>query len=205
MPRVMVQEMIEVIDACIEGIPYVPTDEANLQARGLGSMVALWERTRNICPKVNLYHGPIYGKDGEQCTTSSRLCSPREISGFRCLRRVIMLGNRFLIAMLLGIPGRWCIHLTLMLSSAPCYIPKTLLLVLMAFHTLLGACSQVSLSMSWWTTFSRKRPRRVLLRKALPSKTAEVMAVLKDCHQRLPKWSLSIKIVIKDCPSDHCL
>ena len=34
---------------------------------------------------------------------------------------------------------------------------------------------------------SRKRPRRVLLRKALPSKTAEVMAVLKDCHQRLPK------------------
>ena len=35
--------------------------------------------------------------------------------------------------------------------------------------------------------FSRKRPRRVLLRKALPSKTAEVIAVLKDCHQRLPK------------------
>ena len=57
--------------------------------------------------------------------------------------------------------------------------------------------------------FSRKRPRRVLLRKALSSnivistvikdcrsdgclerlssKTAEVMAVLKDCHQRLPK------------------
>ena len=29
--------------------------------------------------------------------------------------------------------------------------------------------------------------RRVLLRKALPSKTAEVIAVLKDCHQRLPK------------------
>ena len=25
---------------------------------------------RNICPKVNLYHGPIYGKSGEQCTTS---------------------------------------------------------------------------------------------------------------------------------------
>ncbi len=62
MPRVMVQEMVEVIDACIEGIPYVPTDEANLQARGLGSMV-----------KVYLYHGPIYGKDGEQCTTSSDL------------------------------------------------------------------------------------------------------------------------------------
>ena len=53
--------------------------------------------------------------------------------------------------------------------------------------------------------YSRKRPRRVLLRKALPSKTAEVMAVLKDCHQRLPKWWLSLKIVIKDCRSDGCL
>ena len=77
--------------------------------------------------------------------------------------------------------------------------------------------------------FSRKRPRRVLSKKALPLKTvikdcpkfcwsdgclyrlssktaqssAEVMAVFKDCHQRLPKvllkWWLSSKIVIKDC------
>ena len=51
----------------------------------------------------------------------------------------------------------------------------------------------------------------------LSSKTAqssaEVMAVLKDCHQRLPKvllkWWLSLKIVIKDCLkfcwSDGCL
>ena len=51
----------------------------------------------------------------------------------------------------------------------------------------------------------------------LSSKTAqssaEVMAVLKDCHQRLPKvllkWWLSWKIVIKDCPkfcwSDGCI
>ena len=88
-------------------------------------------------------------------------------------------------------------------------------------------------------TFSRKRPRRVLSKKALSlnivikhclkfcwsdgclerlsSKTAqssaEVMAVFKDCHQRLPKvllksW-LSLKIVTKDCPkfcwSDGCL
>ena len=90
-----------------------------------------------------------------------------------------------------------------------------------------------------WLTFSRKRPRRVLSKKALSlnivikhclkfcwsdgcleklsSKTAqssaEVMAVFKDCHQRLPKvllkWWLSLKIVIKDCPkfcwSDGCL
>ena len=70
MPRVLVQSLIEVIDACVEGIPFVRTDEANMQARGLGTMVAFWERMRNICPKVNLYHGPIYGKSGEQCTTS---------------------------------------------------------------------------------------------------------------------------------------
>ena len=44
-----------------------------MQARGLGSMVAFWERMRNICPKVNLYHGPMYGKDGEQCSTSMDL------------------------------------------------------------------------------------------------------------------------------------
>ena len=67
MPRALVQNLIEVIDACVEGIPFGPVDEANMQARGLGSMVA------NICPKVNLYHGPIYGKDGGQRTTSTDL------------------------------------------------------------------------------------------------------------------------------------
>ena len=41
--------------------------------------------------------------------------------------------------------------------------------------------------------------------KRLSSKIAEVMAVFKDCHQRLPKWWLSWKTVIKDCRSDHCL
>ena len=66
-PRTLVQSLIEVIDACVEGIPFVPLDEANMQARGLGSMVAFWERMRHICPKVNIYHGPIYGKEGGQC------------------------------------------------------------------------------------------------------------------------------------------
>jgi len=65
-----VQEMLEVIDRCIEGIPYVPLDEANAQARGLGNMVAFWERMRNICPKVNTYYGPVYGREGKQCVTS---------------------------------------------------------------------------------------------------------------------------------------
>ena len=63
LPRMRVQEMLEVIDRCIEGIPYVPLDEANAQARG-------WERMRNICPKVNSYYGPVYGREGKQCVTS---------------------------------------------------------------------------------------------------------------------------------------
>ena len=101
------------------------------------------------------------------------------------------------------------------------------------------SCFQLSLFSHRLRAFSRKRPRRVLSKKALSlnivikhclkfcwsdgclerlsSKTAqssaEVMAVLKDCHQRLPKvllkWWLSLKIVIKDCPkfcwSDGCL
>ena len=29
MPRTLVQSLVEVIDACVEGIPYVPLDEAN--------------------------------------------------------------------------------------------------------------------------------------------------------------------------------
>ena len=63
----------EVVDACVEGIPFVPMDDANMQARGLGSMVAFWERMRNICSKVNFCHDPICGKSGEQCTTSMDL------------------------------------------------------------------------------------------------------------------------------------
>ena len=56
--------------------------------------------------------------------------------------------------------------------------------------------------------FSRKRPRRVPSKRALPLKI-----VIKDCHQTSPKvllkWWLSLMIVIKDCPKfcwrDGCL
>ena len=65
--------MLEVIDALIEGVPYVPVDEVNVQARGLGSMVAFWERKRNICPKINSYHGPILIQEGRQCRASEDL------------------------------------------------------------------------------------------------------------------------------------
>jgi len=36
-------------------------------------MVALWKRMRNICPKVNIYHGPILKEDGTQCATDCDL------------------------------------------------------------------------------------------------------------------------------------
>ena len=61
------------VETCIEGIPFVSNAEANTQARGLGNMVAFWERMRNICPKVNIYHGPILTKAGDQCTTDKDL------------------------------------------------------------------------------------------------------------------------------------
>ena len=64
-----IHQMLEIIDTCYTGIPYAKIDEANEQARGLGNMVAFWERMRNICPKVNIYNGPIYQKEGEQCIT----------------------------------------------------------------------------------------------------------------------------------------
>ena len=72
-PRSSIQAMFEVIDECLTGIPFVPTDSSDSQVRGLGSMVAFWERMRNICPKVNLYNGPILQSNGLQCMTSDAL------------------------------------------------------------------------------------------------------------------------------------
>ena len=72
-PTLLIHQMLEVVETCVEGIPFVSNDEANCQARGLGNMVAFWERMRSICPKVNIYHGPILTKDGEQCTTDKDL------------------------------------------------------------------------------------------------------------------------------------
>ena len=54
LPTLLIHQMLEVVETCIEGIPFVPNDEANSQARGLGTMVAFWERMRSICPKVDL-------------------------------------------------------------------------------------------------------------------------------------------------------
>ena len=73
LPRASIQAMFEVIDDYLTGTPYVPSDSTDNQVRGLGSMVAFWERMRNICPKTNIYNGPILQSDGSQCLTSNDL------------------------------------------------------------------------------------------------------------------------------------
>ena len=73
LPTLLIHQMLEVVETCIQAIPFVPNDEANTQARGLGNMVAFWERMRSICPKVNIYHGPILTKEGKQCITDKDL------------------------------------------------------------------------------------------------------------------------------------
>ena len=72
-PQIYIQEMFDVINNYTAGIPFVPSDSTNEQARGLGSMVAFWERMRNICSKVNAYNGPIFKADGGQRVTSDDL------------------------------------------------------------------------------------------------------------------------------------
>ena len=73
LPRASIQAMFEVIDDYLTGTPYVPSDSTDCQVRGLGTMVAFWERMRNICPKTNIYNGPILQSDGTQCLTSNDL------------------------------------------------------------------------------------------------------------------------------------
>ena len=73
LPRATIQAMFEVIDEYLTGTPYVPSDSTDSQVRGLGSMVAFWGRMRDICPKTNIYNGPILQSDGSQCLTSSDL------------------------------------------------------------------------------------------------------------------------------------
>ena len=73
LPRASIQAMFEVIDDYLTGTPYVPSDSTDCQVRGLGTMVAFWERMRNICPKTNIYNGPILQSDGTQCVTSNDL------------------------------------------------------------------------------------------------------------------------------------
>ena len=54
-PRVNLHDMLEVIDTWSTEPSFLPIDEANAQARGLGNMVAFWERMRNVCPRMVTY------------------------------------------------------------------------------------------------------------------------------------------------------
>ena len=68
------QDMFEVIDVALQASPLSPLTQCmDAQVRGLGSMVAFWERMRNICPKINSYNGPTLQENGVQCVTSDDL------------------------------------------------------------------------------------------------------------------------------------
>ena len=82
-------------------------------------------------------------------------------------------------------------------------LPKVLLKWWLSLKTVIKDCPKFCWSDGCLSRLSSKTAQS----------SAEVMAVLKDCHQRLPKvllkWWLSLKIVIKDCQklcwSDGCL
>ena len=73
LPRIKLHDMLEVIDTLSSDTTYLPIDEANAQARGLGNMVAFWERLRNVCPRIATYNGPILTHVGEPCKTAEDL------------------------------------------------------------------------------------------------------------------------------------
>ena len=53
LPRLKLYDMFEVIDTLHTGSGYLPVDEANAQVRGIGNMVAFWERMRSVCPRIS--------------------------------------------------------------------------------------------------------------------------------------------------------
>ena len=72
-PRLLRQDLFDVIETLKENANYVPNDEVRSQAKGLGTMLSFWERMRNVCPKINSYSGPILNSENVQCVTSRDL------------------------------------------------------------------------------------------------------------------------------------
>ena len=73
LPRLKLYDMLEVIDTLHSGSGYLPIDETNAQARGIGNMVAFWERMRSVCPRISTYNGPILTREGTPCRTAEDL------------------------------------------------------------------------------------------------------------------------------------
>ena len=73
LPRLKLYDMLEVIDTLHSGSGYLPIDETNAQARGVGNMVAFWERMRSVCPRISTYNGPILTREGAPCRTAEGL------------------------------------------------------------------------------------------------------------------------------------
>ena len=73
LPKLLLQDLFDVLDTLKENASYVPNDDVSTQAKGLGNMLSFWERMRNVCPKVNSYNGPILNSENQQCITSRDL------------------------------------------------------------------------------------------------------------------------------------
>ena len=127
-----------------------PCDPVDTQARGFGDMVAFWERMRNICPKVNIYNGPILREDGSQCRTALDLDEAMLATRKFWFEKPVEQDERWANVLrvyatsdmwpdvLLPCKKIFCTH---------CFIQKILPLVLMAFLILLGGYSLNSLWM----------------------------------------------------------
>ena len=150
LPRLKLHDMLEVIDALHTGSGYLPVDEANAQARGIGNMVAFWERMRSVCPRILTYNGPILTREGAPCRTAEDLDAA-------------MLATReFWFETPVAGDVRWESVLDAYASSAPwvaksfstpCSILRTRRQGQMVSHMQRGGCSQRQLSWQWIVTY----------------------------------------------------
>ena len=57
-PKLLLQDLFDVIDTLKENASYVPNDDVSSQARGLGTMLSFWERMCNVCLRSTATMGP---------------------------------------------------------------------------------------------------------------------------------------------------
>ena len=120
-----------------------------------GGMVAFWERMRNICPKTNIYNGPILQSDGSQCLTSKDLdCAMLATRDFWSLSPPIRIGTASLIFMKTLRHGQTSSCPTNRCCLTLCYTRKIRRLGLMDCPMQHGDCCPRSLWMQWWVIFA---------------------------------------------------
>ena len=133
---------------------YLPIDEANAQARGLGNMVAFWERLRNVCPRIATYNGPILTHLGEPCKTAEDLDAAMlaAVLVWRARVRGLTLGPLFLMHMTMPLDGLLFRLLIVAPSLVPCCTPKTPHQDLMEYPMQLGESCRMLLCWQWIVT-----------------------------------------------------